>query len=182
MADEVSESMEVCQKCGGNIGAADPSDACLCETPTLWKSRRERTAAGEALPDYEALTDDEWGSVYRDVVRDICVSAVRIPDDKLTIELFQRLVRLAVVEREHLADVGFEDFEDLNRIWAVMLQRIGREPADHLDAVFAHLPSVREDIRKQGGQAYLDGRTSFARLENERHREALDVDEHWNPL
>jgi hypothetical protein len=173
--------MEICQKCGGNVGDTKPSDACGCQVPTLWKSRRERTAAGEALPDYGALVDEEWSSMYDDVIKDLCFSALAIPDDKLTLELVRRLIRRAVDEREHLAD-SMEDDEDFHRIWSAMLLRLELDLAGSQGAIRLYLPAVREDVAKQGGRDYAEGRTALARRERELLQASINVDAGWNPL
>lgn len=173
-------SMEVCQRCGGHVGAKDDFDRCLCKTPTLWKSRRARRASGEPDPDYEAMADDEWDDMYPDVIEDLCGHAVRIPDEKLTVELFQRILRLEVTSRESLAQ-AWEDQEDFNRVWAVMLERVIRDPHPHLKETLRRLPAVRAAIVKQGGKMYAGGKDALGRREVELTKEALDVDENWNP-
>lgn len=145
-------AMDICQKCGGNVASTDDFDGCLCAAPTFWRSRKRRTAAGEPIPDYEAMAEDEWDSMYKDVVRDLCQSALRIPEDKLTVDLFRRIVLLEVGSRNRLAD-GHEDFEDFNRVWAVMLKRIERAPSKHMRAVREQLPEVFADVCKVGGRA-----------------------------
>lgn len=174
-------SMEVCQRCGGHIGATDDFDRCDCEAPTFWKSRRERRVEGEKDPDYDALADEGWDGMYGDVIRDLAVSVARVPDEKLTEGLFHRLIEHEAANRDSLAD-AHEDFEDFNRVWRAMLERIDRDPLEHLNAVRAQLATVRAEIVRQGGVAYAEGRNALSRREDSLFREALQVDENWDPI
>lgn len=178
LMDELG-SMEVCQKCGGHVGAKDDFDRCLCKTPTLWRSRRAQRASSEPDSDYEAMADDEWDDMYPDVIEDLCLHAARVPSQKLTVELFQRIVRHEVTTRQSLAH-AWEDDEDFNRVWAVMLERIGRDPHPHLKETLRRLPAVRAAIVKCGGKRYAEGKNALGRREVELMKEALDVDENWN--
>lgn len=164
--------MEICQKCGGGIGA---KNGCECKVSTYWTGVRDR-----ATTDYEQCADEEWDDIYPDVIRDIALGAARIPDDKLRGELFRRLCQNLADSREGWAD-DF-DFGDYNRILIVMLRRIGNAADEHTRAVLAELPIVREKIRNQAGTAYLEGASSLGLLERNQLREDLNVDQDWNPL
>jgi len=164
--------MEICQKCGGGIGA---KNGCECKIRTYWTGVRDRTTT-----DYKQWVDEEWDDIYPDVIQDIAIGASRIPDEKLHGELFRRLCQNLADSREGLAD-DF-DFGDYNRILIMMLRRIGNAPDEHTHAVLTELPVVREKIRNQAGSAYLEGRSGLGLRELNHQRQELNVDQDWNPL